>query len=141
MRFASFRFPYVVDSLIVGYPAASAGLQVGDSITHLDGKSIAYYDFKEEMLKRKKANASHEVTLTSVSYTHLNHMKKDYMAWNKDTVDDRKISDDLTELSDGKLQMTDSIVRLMAERIDQNYRPKVNNQNNRNNNRNNKRKY
>lgn len=37
--------------------------------------------------------------------------------------------------------MTDSIVRLMAERIDQNYRPKVNNQNNRNNNRNNKRKY
>ena len=42
---------------------------------------------------------------------------------------------------DGKLQMTDSIVRLMAERIDQNYRPKVNNQNNRNNNRNNKRKY
>ena len=70
-----------------------------------------------------------------------NHMKKDYMAWNKDTVDDRKISDDLTELSDGKLQMTDSIVRLMAERIDQNYRPKVNNQNNRNNNRNNKRKY
>lgn len=70
-----------------------------------------------------------------------NHMKKDYMAWNKDTVDDRKISDDLTELSDGKLQMTDSIVRLMAERIDQNYRPKVNNQNNLNNNRNNKRKY
>ena len=67
--------------------------------------------------------------------------RRDYMAWNKDTVDDRKISDDLTELSDGKLQMTDSIVRLMAERIDQNYRPKVNNQNNRNNNRNNKRKY
>ena len=66
VRFASFRFPYVVDSLIVGYPAASAGLQVGDSITHLDGKSISYYDFKEEMLKRKKANASHEVTLTYV---------------------------------------------------------------------------
>ena len=37
--------------------------------------------------------------------------------------------------------MTDSIVRLMAERIDLNYRPKMNNQNNRNNNRNNKRKY
>ena len=37
--------------------------------------------------------------------------------------------------------MTDSIVRLMAERIDLNYRPKMN-MNNRNNNRNNgKRKY
>lgn len=70
-----------------------------------------------------------------------NHMKKDYMAWNKDTVDDRKITDDLTELSDGKLQMTDSIIRLMAERIDLNYHPKMNNQNNRSNNRNNKRKY
>ena len=63
-----------------------------------------------------------------------NHMKKDYMSWNKDTVDDRKIADDLAELSDGKLQITDSILRLMAERIEQNYRPKMNNQNNRNNN-------
>ena len=70
-----------------------------------------------------------------------NHMKKDYMSWNKDTVDDRKIADDLAELSGGKLQMTDSLLRLMAERVEQNYRPKMNNQNNRNNNRNNKRKY
>lgn len=70
-----------------------------------------------------------------------NHMKKDYMAWNKDTVDDRKIADDLAELSREKLQMTDTIVRLMAERIELNYRPKVSNQNSRNNNRNNKRKY
>ena len=70
-----------------------------------------------------------------------NHMKKDYMSWNKDTIDDRKIADDLAELSDGKLQMTDNLLRLMSERIEQNYRPKMNNQNNRNNNRNNKRKY
>ena len=35
-----------------------------------------------------------------------NHMKKDYMSWNKDTVDDRKIADDLAEPSGGKLQMT-----------------------------------
>ena len=72
-----------------------------------------------------------------------NHMKKDYMAWNKDTVDDRKIADDLEELSNGQLHLTDSILRLMAERIEMNYRPRMmNNQNNRNqNNRNNKRKY
>ena len=72
-----------------------------------------------------------------------NHMKKDYMSWNKDTVDDRKIADDLYELSDGRLRMTDDIVRLMARRIDLFYRPRVNNANtNRNNNRNNKqRKY
>ena len=63
-----------------------------------------------------------------------NHMKKDYMAWNKDTVDDRKIAEDLYELSGGKLQLTDDIIRLMAERLNQNYRPKVNYNNNRNNN-------
>ncbi len=68
-----------------------------------------------------------------------NHMKKDYMAWNKDTVDDRKIAEDLSELSGGKLQMDDDIVRLMAERLAQNYRPKTNYTNNRNNNQ--RRKY
>ena len=63
-----------------------------------------------------------------------NHMKKDYMAWNKDTVDDRKIAEDLNELSGGELQLTDDILRLMAERLSQNYRPKANYNNNRNNN-------
>lgn len=73
-----------------------------------------------------------------------NHMKKDFMAWNKDTVDDRKIAEDLAEYSKGQLQMTEEILQLMATRIDQNYRPKMNNQNNRNNNNrnhSNKRKY
>lgn len=76
-----------------------------------------------------------------------NHMKKDYMTWNKDTVDDKKIADDLADLSEGKLQMTEDIIKLMGERIDM-YCPKPvqnnnRNQNNRNqNNRNqNKRKY
>lgn len=60
-----------------------------------------------------------------------NHMKKDYMAWNKDTVDDSKIDDDLRELSEGRLQMTEAIVKLMNERIEQNCRPKQNNNPNR----------
>lgn len=54
-----------------------------------------------------------------------NHMKKDFMTWNKDTVDDQKIAEDLYELSDGKLQMTDDLLRLMNERIDIYYRPKM----------------
>ena len=61
-----------------------------------------------------------------------NHMKKDYMTWNKDTVDDQKIAEDLSELSDGRLQLTDDILKLMAMRIDMYYRPKAN-PNNRNN--------
>lgn len=67
VRFASFRYPFVVDSVSAGRPAALAGLQSGDSITALDGKTIAYFDFKEEMTRRKKAgDASHDLTLTYV---------------------------------------------------------------------------
>ena len=63
--FASFRYPYVIDSICANRPAALAGLQAGDSIMQLDGKNIAYFDFKEEMLRRQKADsASHYITLT-----------------------------------------------------------------------------
>ena len=65
-----------------------------------------------------------------------NHMKKDYMTWNKDTVDDRKIADDLAELSEGRLQVTPDILRVMDERINRYCRPVKGNypNNNRNNN-------
>ena len=65
VRFASFRYPYFIDSICANRPAALAGLQAGDSIMQLDGKNIAYFDFKEEMLRRQKADsASHYITLT-----------------------------------------------------------------------------
>lgn len=68
-RFADFRFPFVIDSVAAGHPAALAGLQVGDSITQLNGRNIAYLDFKEEMMNRQKADsASHEITLTYVRH-------------------------------------------------------------------------
>ncbi len=76
-----------------------------------------------------------------------NHMKKDYIAWNKEGVDDGKIADDLYELSGGKLQMTDDIYRLMQVRMEMNYRPCKGNNQNRilnqggKNNKNNRRKY
>lgn len=56
-----------------------------------------------------------------------NHMKKDYMAWNKDTVEDKKIADDLLEYSGGRLVLTDEIFRLMESRLNMNRRPRPNN--------------
>ena len=58
IRFASYRFPYVVDSVRVNSPAALAGVQPGDSIIALDGKPISYSDFKEAMADRKKNEAA-----------------------------------------------------------------------------------
>lgn len=66
-RFADFRYPFVIDSVVAGCPAALAGLQPGDSITQLDGRNIAYFDFKEEMMNRQKdGQASHDIRLTYV---------------------------------------------------------------------------
>lgn len=70
-----------------------------------------------------------------------NHMKKDYMAWNKDTIEDSKIALDLAEYSNGELQMTDDIIRLMNTRLAQNYRPRVQNNNGKGSNNNPRRKY
>ncbi|KAA6320189.1 hypothetical protein EZS27_030007, partial [termite gut metagenome] len=50
VRFASYRFPFVVESVIPNSPALAAGIQQGDTIKALNGKlTAAYYDFIIEM--------------------------------------------------------------------------------------------
>ena len=44
-------------------------------------------------------------------------MRKDYVAWNKDSIDEQKIADDLKEMSNGKLQLNDEIRALIVERM------------------------
>jgi hypothetical protein len=55
------------------------------------------------------------------------HMKKGYMTWNKDTVEDAKINDDLIELSSGKLRLDDQLLQLIEARLAATRRPKANN--------------
>ncbi|MDR0658870.1 MAG: DUF4290 domain-containing protein [Mediterranea sp.] len=57
----------------------------------------------------------------------VNHMKKDYMTWNKDTIDDAKINNDLMELSNGKLRLDEQVLQLIETRSAANRRPKSNN--------------
>lgn len=66
VRFASFRFPFVVDSIIPGAPALAAGMQRGDSIVALNGKQVSYSDFIAEMntLKGQKLDTISPVAIT-----------------------------------------------------------------------------
>ncbi len=45
-----------------------------------------------------------------------NQMKKCFLTWNKEAVDDRKIYDDLRELSNGKIDVSDDFFKLMEIR-------------------------
>ena len=44
------------------------------------------------------------------------HMKRDYLNWNKDSVEDQKIFDDLSLLADGKVQLSTADFRLAEQR-------------------------
>lgn len=69
-----------------------------------------------------------------------NHMKKCYLIWNKDTVDDKTIFNHLHELSNGKIDLRESNESLLSpERLQQNnnaVKRKNNPTNNKNNNNN-----
>jgi hypothetical protein len=45
-----------------------------------------------------------------------NHMKKSFMAWNKDSVDDRKILKDLIELSEGRIVLNENSYKLVENK-------------------------
>lgn len=58
-----------------------------------------------------------------------NHMKKCYLTWNKEVVEDRKIFDDLRELSRGRLNINPDFLKLMESKEILNKKNKPNNQN------------
>ncbi|MDR0874555.1 MAG: DUF4290 domain-containing protein [Prevotellaceae bacterium] len=63
-----------------------------------------------------------------------NHMKKSYLTWNKEVVDDRKIIDDLRFLSDSKIDLNPDTLKLMESKDILTKKKRIiptNNQNNR----------
>jgi len=68
-----------------------------------------------------------------------NHMKKSILAWNRESVDDQKIYDDLRTLSDGKIDVNEETVHLVESRDIMNNRKPMPRQNPINNNRKNPR--
>lgn len=45
-----------------------------------------------------------------------NQMKKCFLTWNKEVVDDKKIFDDLRELSNGKLDISEDYLTLLESK-------------------------
>ncbi len=75
------------------------------------------YRFYGNNIKRMidVANSWEEGELkTALIFTIANHMKKCYLNWNKDTVDDTAIFNHLLELSDGKINLLGSEEDLSA---------------------------
>lgn len=71
IRFASYRVPFVVDSIVGGSPALLAGMQKGDSIIALNGKPVSYTDFITEMESLKLAASAETDSVLPVSITYL----------------------------------------------------------------------
>ena len=72
-------------------------------------------------------------------FTIANHMKKSFLSWNKDTVEDAVIFDHLFELSNGRIdirnsekQLTESSQLLKMQRKTTNYKKQYKKNNNRN---------
>jgi hypothetical protein len=70
-----------------------------------------HYGFIMESLIKKTAETEGEEKEILVELL-ANHMKKSYVAWNKDGVDDEKIFLDLKELSRGKLNLSKNDIQL-----------------------------
>jgi hypothetical protein len=70
-----------------------------------------HYGFIMESLIRKTSEMEGEEKEILVELL-ANHMKKSYLAWNKDGVDDEKIFQDLKELSRGKLNISPDEIQL-----------------------------
>jgi hypothetical protein len=99
-----------------------------DFIPYTSSEKITYrhYGRTLEMLIRKAAELEDGDEKNNLVALLCNHMRKNYVAWNKDNIDEQKIADDLRELSGGKLRLTDEIAQLMEDRVSTSNRPKNN---------------
>ena len=71
-----------------------------------------HYGFIMESLIKKTVELEGEEKEVLIELL-ANHMKKSYVAWNKDGVDDEKIFQDLKELSKGKLNIKKEDIQLV----------------------------
>lgn len=97
-----------------------AYMHYGRTIEEMIAKAVAYPEGEEK---------SHLIAAIA------NQMKKNFLIWNKEMVDDRKILSDLCELSDGKINLKPEELKLLESRDILNNKKQQNNNKNNGNNR------
>lgn len=96
-----------------------------------------HYGKTIEMLLKEAGNFSEGEEKKALLEIIGNHMKKNYLAWNKDSVSDEQIFSDMEELSDGKLNIDREKIQLKDTKdILNKMRKKRNPRKNKNNNNN-----
>ncbi|MDR0349469.1 MAG: DUF4290 domain-containing protein [Tannerella sp.] len=73
----------------------------------------------EQMIQKAKGLADSDKKNTLIMML-ANHMKRSFIVWNKDSVDDRKILTDLGELSDGEILLNENTCKLTENKDLQN---------------------
>ena len=90
---------------IIGYPNKDYKYRhYGKTISKMTKKAIDYKEGPEK-----------EALIATIA----NHLKKSYLTWNRDSVEDSKIIDDLSELSGGKLKLPEGFVFAEVGKITQ----------------------
>lgn len=89
MSFAMYSTPFVIDSVMDNSPARVAGLLAGDSITAINGKSVAYHEYLAEVQEIKKqaqtAEAADSVDLSRISLAYYRAGVSDTLSLSLDT--------------------------------------------------------
>lgn len=98
---------------------------------------LRYYGKTLERLIEKATTMEDDNERNHLLALVVSNMKRNYITWNRESVDDDVINSDLRELSKGKLQLTDEILSLINTRPTPQYN---NNNTNRHKNRNNSRR-
>ena len=75
-----------------------------------------YGKLVEEMVQKAKEIENEEEKKQFISLL-ANHMKKCFLTWNKDGIDDQKILDDLCEYSGGTIRLTTEDLQLQPQRF------------------------
>ena len=101
---------------VLAYPQSRIKYRhYGKTIERLIDKATSYQEGEEK---------NHLVAMIATQ------MKKGFTTWNRDSIEDDKINEDLMELSEGKLRLTDEILKIMNSRNQQSQNRPRNNRNN-----------